>query len=81
MIVRLVLNLMGQTSMAPHILNEANHEIQRQYLDCTKARRLLNWQPAYTLADGLLETIAWYQDLFPQEAGQTIAVDSGGPRA
>lgn len=60
-LVKLILELMGKTALVPKILNEASHEIPRQYLDCTKARRMLGWRPRYTLEDGLRETIGWYQ--------------------
>lgn len=33
----------------------------RRLLDISKARKYLNWKPETTLADGLRETIAWYQ--------------------
>jgi CDP-glucose 4,6-dehydratase len=59
-LVGTILGLMGKSSLSPIVLNEASREIPRQYLDCSKARRLLNWRPAYTLEQGLLETIAWY---------------------
>ena len=61
-IVSLTLELMGAMSPAPHILNQANHEIHRQYLDCAKARQMLGWGPKYTLEDALRETIAWYRE-------------------
>ena len=31
------------------------------FLDCTKAKEELSWQPNYTLEQGLLKTIAWYR--------------------
>lgn len=34
-------------------------ELLRNSLDITKAKNLLNWQPKYTLEEGLKETIAW----------------------
>lgn len=43
------------------ILGEASHEIDRQYLSIDKARRLLNWEPRYSLEDGLKETLVWYE--------------------
>jgi CDP-glucose 4,6-dehydratase len=60
-ILVLILELMGKALLVPRILNEANHEIARQYLDCSKARRLLRWEPKYTLKEGLVETIEWYK--------------------
>lgn len=63
-IVRLILELMGRNSLEPIILNEASHEIYRQYLDCSKARSLLDWRPGHTLEAGLSDTIAWYREYF-----------------
>jgi CDP-glucose 4,6-dehydratase len=31
-------------------------------LSAEKARKMLNWQPKYTLDEALLETIDWYKD-------------------
>jgi CDP-glucose 4,6-dehydratase len=59
-LVQLILRLMGKQSLAPIVLNEASHEILRQYLDCAKARQMLEWAPAYSLEDGLRETVGWY---------------------
>jgi len=60
--VQAILTRLGRTALAPLIQNEASHEIQRQYLDCAKARRLMDWQPGYTLAQGLDEAIGWYRE-------------------
>ena len=56
-----ILAIMGRPDLTPVILNEASHEIPHQYLDCTKARRLLGWEPRFTLDEGLMEAIEWYQ--------------------
>jgi CDP-glucose 4,6-dehydratase len=61
-LVRLILELMGKSALVPQILNEASHEIPRQYLDCTKARQMLGWRSRFTLQEGLRETIEWYRD-------------------
>jgi CDP-glucose 4,6-dehydratase len=55
-----ILKLMGKSHLQPVIMNEASHEIRKQYLDCTKARTRLGWKPKHTLDEGLLQTIAWY---------------------
>ncbi len=60
-VVDRILELMDKTRLEPTVLNQASNEIREQYLDCTKARRLLGWQPRYGLDEGLLETIAWYR--------------------
>ena len=61
-LVHKILKLMDKTSLVPKIMNEASHEILAQYLDCSKARRMLHWQPKYSLEGGLRETIAWYRE-------------------
>jgi CDP-glucose 4,6-dehydratase len=59
-LVRKILALMHQEDLDPVILNQAGNEIKHQYLSAEKARRLLNWQPQYSLDDALKETIEWY---------------------
>ena len=61
-VVTIVLRLMGKENLSPVILGEASREIPKQYLDCAKARRELNWSPRYTLEEGLKETIEWYEE-------------------
>ncbi|MEO8634301.1 MAG: GDP-mannose 4,6-dehydratase [Gemmatimonadales bacterium] len=60
--VQAILARLGRTDLTPIIQNEATHEIPRQYLDCTKAHRLMNWHPSYTLEQGLDEAIGWYRE-------------------
>ncbi|MBN1179666.1 MAG: GDP-mannose 4,6-dehydratase [Anaerolineae bacterium] len=59
-IVRAIIAASPHPELEPLVLGEAAHEIQDQYLDSTKARRELGWQPAYSMEEGLRETIAWY---------------------
>jgi CDP-glucose 4,6-dehydratase len=58
--VDLTVRLMGRPDLEPVVMNEATHEIQRQYLDCTRAKQMLGWTPERTLEQGLEATIAWY---------------------
>jgi len=64
--VREVLDAAGRGGLEPLILNEAKHEIQSQYLDSGKARGILGWEPAYSLGEGLRETVAWYRNFFEE---------------
>lgn len=48
--------------LQPEVQNTWQGEIHHQYLDASKAKRVLGWKPAYTLEQGLKETIAWYRD-------------------
>jgi len=63
-VVELVLKLMGRTDLKPVIQNRASAEIREQTLSAAKARKLLGWQPAYTMERALKETIDWYQEFF-----------------
>lgn len=61
-LVDLVLDLLGKKeSLQPRILNQASHEIRNQYLDCSKARKWLEWSPKHSVEEGLSRTIEWYQ--------------------
>ena len=46
------------------VLNQAKYEIRHQYLSASKARKVLKWQPKYTLKEGLTKTIDWYSKIF-----------------
>jgi CDP-glucose 4,6-dehydratase len=65
--VREILSVAGRTDLQPLILNEAEHEIRSQYLDSSKARGSLSWKPAYSLQEGLRETVAWYRTFLEGE--------------
>jgi CDP-glucose 4,6-dehydratase len=60
-VVNRLLDLMNRSDLRPIVLCEAQQEIREQYLDCAKARRILEWQPEYPLDEGLRETIRWYE--------------------
>lgn len=67
-LVEKILSSMGCTHLEPRILNEALHEIPRQYLSAQKARKRLGWEPLFTLEEGLRRTIKWYQEFFSIKA-------------
>ena len=66
-LVEKILKEMG-SDLEPEIRNEAVNEIREQYLSAAKARRMLQWKPAFTLDQGLRLTIDWYRDMF-EKAG------------
>lgn len=49
------------------ILNQAQYEIRNQYLSSAKAKRILGWQPKYTLNGGLKKTIKWYKNMLKKQ--------------
>jgi CDP-glucose 4,6-dehydratase len=60
-LVERLLRLMGRTDLRPRILNEAHNEIRDQYLDASRARKLLGWSPRVALDRGLERTVEWYR--------------------
>ncbi len=65
-LVNLILKIMG-SNLKPIILNQAVGEIRDQYLDISKAHRLLSLTPQYNVEHGLKETIKWYTSFFKQK--------------
>lgn len=59
-LVQKILSLMN-SDLEPDIRNEVQNEIYCQSLSAEKARRLLGWQPLYSLDEGLDATIDWYR--------------------
>ena len=55
------------TSLELDIRATATHEIDRQFLSAAKARKLLGWEPTFSVEDALAETVAWYR-AHPDEA-------------
>ena len=62
-LVQKILHLMG-SNLQPEIRNEVSNEIRNQYLNAEKARKVLNWQPLFTIDTGLHSTIQWYKEFF-----------------
>jgi CDP-glucose 4,6-dehydratase len=52
---------MGRTDLSPIVLNEVHGEIRDQTLSSAKALRVLGWEPACSLEEGLGETVEWYR--------------------
>jgi CDP-glucose 4,6-dehydratase len=73
-VVELVCELAG-TDVEPDIRGSGNPEgeIDRQYLESTKIREVIGWQPQVELREGLERTLDWYRehpDVRPQTVGQ-----------
>lgn len=50
------------SDLKPVIQGQNHGEIQAQYLDSSKAIKLLGWTPKFGLEEGLGKTIAWYRE-------------------
>jgi CDP-glucose 4,6-dehydratase len=68
--------LTGITALVPDIRNTATAEIREQWLSSEKARRLLGWTPAFSLEQGLAETVGWYRRWFATWDGRATRVGS-----
>lgn len=55
------------SELKPDVRNEAQNEIQHQYLSAAKARRMLNWEPLFTMEQGLAQTVDWYKEFLKSE--------------
>ena len=62
-LVKHILKAMDST-VEPEILNKPVNEIREQYLNATKARNELGWQPQYGIEEGLKRTVSWYKEYF-----------------
>jgi CDP-glucose 4,6-dehydratase len=63
-VVRALQRVMERPDLEPEILGGAGGEIPNQYLDASKAERMLDWKPRYGLDEGLARTVDWYRLLF-----------------
>jgi CDP-glucose 4,6-dehydratase len=63
-VLELVARLTAQMGLnaEPVVMNQASNEICHQYLDASKAKRMLDWSPLFNLEEGLTKTIAWYRE-------------------
>lgn len=61
-VVQTIIDVSDQPTLEPRVLGQAKNEIQAQYLDSSKAKRLLGWTAQHTLREGLRETLVWYRE-------------------
>lgn len=67
-IAQAIIAISDHPDLKPVVLNQASHEIAKQYLASEKAHRLLDWRAQYSLQEGLRQTLAWYRDFFVKHA-------------
>lgn len=65
-LVEKIIELSGQKGLKPDIRGKdtGHAEIDRQWLDATKAKEALGWEPKVGLEEGLSRTIDWYREYF-----------------
>jgi len=67
-ITQAIIAISDYPQIKPVVLNQASHEIAKQYLASEKAHRLLGWRAQYSLEEGLRQTLAWYREFFQKHA-------------
>ncbi len=62
-LVKTILKITGREDLKPQILGKGSlpGEINRQWLDGSKVKRVLNWEPKVKLEEGLQKTLEWYK--------------------
>ncbi len=70
-------DIMGCGHLTPEIINTATGEIHSQYLDSTKAKKILGWTPKYSLEQGLVETVDWYRKYLQVPTAKPLRVAGG----
>jgi len=62
-LVKKVLKISGNSRLTPEVRGKGKlkGEIDKQYLSCVKAKRVLGWLPKYSLEKGLKITYGWYK--------------------
>ncbi|HVD01817.1 MAG TPA: NAD-dependent epimerase/dehydratase family protein [Candidatus Dormibacteraeota bacterium] len=73
-LVELILRKVGDEGLKPRVLGEASGEIDRQCLGFDKARKVLGWEPATPLAEGIARTVPWYREHL--STGRIVALGS-----
>ena len=65
-LVRMITHIAGRQDLEPLIKGKKSlhGEIDRQWLDASKIRKLLGWRPKVTFQNGLKRTCEWYRSYF-----------------
>ncbi|NLE99424.1 MAG: NAD-dependent epimerase/dehydratase family protein [Anaerolineales bacterium] len=67
-IVQAMIAVSDHPEIEPIVQGNAPNEIPEQYLASSRAKQVLGWSPAFTLAEGLRETMAWYREFLTGRA-------------
>lgn len=73
-IVDALQRLMNRHDLPPRILNEAKEEIRDQSLDSKKAKDTLGWKPLFSLEEGLIRTIDWYNQYLQEVLAEEYSI-------
>ncbi len=76
-LAHLILEIAGRPGLEPDVrgIGTPAGEIDKQYLDSSRARTTLGWAARVRLRDGLQRTLAWYRDFLVVEGAPRAAVE------
>lgn len=63
-LVKKILRVGGRGEIEPEVIGETKNEIKHQYLDASKARKMLGWRPKFGLEEGIKRSWEWYRAFF-----------------
>lgn len=65
-LVETIIRLVGRSDLRPEVRGRGtpHGEIDRQFVDGSKLKRTLGWEPKVPLEDGLKRTLEWYEGYF-----------------
>lgn len=67
-LVNTILKAAGRSDLKPKIMlkTKIHGEIDKQWLDGAKAKRMIGWEPQFTLNEGIRNAIEWYRERMEQ---------------
>jgi len=76
-VVRRVLAAAGRPDLEPLVGGAVEGEIQDTVLSAERARRILAWQPRFSMAEALNETVAWYRNRLASDEERSRTLPTG----
>jgi CDP-glucose 4,6-dehydratase len=67
-VARAIIAISDHPELEPTVLNQATHEIGKQYLSSAKAHRVIGWSARHSLEDGLRKTLVWYREFLMRDS-------------
>jgi CDP-glucose 4,6-dehydratase len=68
--VAMIQKLMDVPHLEPKVLGIAKAEIAHQFLSSEKAKKILQWEPSFSIESALAQTIEWYRKFFSKTRKQ-----------
>ncbi len=63
-VVKKIIQIWGSGSFKIEFSGKKPYEAKSVFMNCEKAKSILNWHPLFDLSHGLKETISWYRKYY-----------------